>query len=97
MCPLMWAHWRHLANTTEPSVCGGNAVLCQITLTTCLDDEETAEPIDLLYGLWTLVSQRKHKYNHIREVAPMCPLMWTHWRHLANTIEMTLPLANPSA
>jgi len=25
-----------LANTTEPSVCGGDAVLCQITLTTCL-------------------------------------------------------------
>jgi len=24
-----------LANTTEPSVCGGDAVLCQITLTTC--------------------------------------------------------------
>jgi len=27
------AHWRHLANTTEPSVCGGDAALCQITLT----------------------------------------------------------------
>jgi len=32
----MWgAHWRHLANTIEPSACGGDAVLCQITLTTC--------------------------------------------------------------
>ena len=29
-------HWRHLANTTEPSICGGDAALCQITLTTCL-------------------------------------------------------------
>jgi len=29
------ANWRHLANTTEPSMCGGDAVLCQITLTTC--------------------------------------------------------------
>ena len=29
------AHWRHLANTNEPSMCGGDAVLCQITLTTC--------------------------------------------------------------
>jgi len=28
------AHWRQLANTTEPSVCGGDASLCQITLTT---------------------------------------------------------------
>ena len=30
----MGAHWRHLANTIEPSICGGNAVLCRITLTT---------------------------------------------------------------
>jgi len=29
------AHWHHLANTTEPSMCGGDAALCQITLTTC--------------------------------------------------------------
>jgi len=30
------AHWCHLMNTIELSVCGGNAVLCQITLTTYL-------------------------------------------------------------
>jgi len=29
------AHWRHLTNTTEPSLCSGDAALCQITLTTC--------------------------------------------------------------
>jgi len=35
-CAHMGGHiWRHLANTIEPSVYGGNAVLCQITLTTC--------------------------------------------------------------
>jgi len=28
-------HWRLLANMTEPSMCGGDAALCQITLTTC--------------------------------------------------------------
>ena len=29
----VWAaHWRHLANTTEASMCGGDAALCQITL-----------------------------------------------------------------
>ena len=33
---FLWgAHWRRLVNTTEPSVCGGDAALCQITLTTC--------------------------------------------------------------
>jgi len=25
--PYKGEHWRHLANTTEPSVCGGDAVL----------------------------------------------------------------------
>jgi len=24
-------HWRNIANTAEPSVCGGDAALCQIT------------------------------------------------------------------
>jgi len=35
MC-YMGAHWRHLANTIEPFLCGGDATLCRITLTTCL-------------------------------------------------------------
>jgi len=37
MATIFWlsAHWRHLANTTEPSICGGDAALCQITLTSC--------------------------------------------------------------
>jgi len=29
------AHWRHLQNMTESSMCGSDAALCQITLTTC--------------------------------------------------------------
>ena len=33
------AHWRHLKNTTKPSMCGGDAALCQITLTTCFFSE----------------------------------------------------------
>jgi len=28
------AHWRHLPNTTELFMCGGDATLCQITLIT---------------------------------------------------------------
>jgi len=35
MCSYGRAHWRHLANMIEPSVCGGDAALCQITFTTC--------------------------------------------------------------
>jgi len=42
-CGLEWAEesmlrgaqWRNLANMIEPFVCGGDAALCQITLTTC--------------------------------------------------------------
>jgi len=30
------AHWHHLANMTEPSMCGGDAAFLSITLTTCL-------------------------------------------------------------
>jgi len=28
-------HWRNLANTIEPSMCGSNAACCQITLAAC--------------------------------------------------------------
>jgi len=29
------AHLHHSKNTIEPSMCGGDAALCQITLSTC--------------------------------------------------------------
>jgi len=29
------SHWRHMANTTELFICGGDAGCCQVTLTTC--------------------------------------------------------------
>jgi len=36
MYGIRWAaHWHNLANTIEPSMCGGDAACCQITLTTC--------------------------------------------------------------
>jgi len=44
LCGLGWAegsmsymgtYWRSLANTIEPSDCGGDAALCQVTLTIC--------------------------------------------------------------
>jgi len=48
---------------------------------------ETAKPIHLPFGLWTRVGQRKHKFNRIHQVAPMCPHGRAHWRHLENTTE----------
>ena len=49
-----------------------------------------AEPIDLLFGLWSCVGRRKHKFTHIRQLAPMCPHGRAHWRHLANMIEQSV-------
>jgi len=49
-----------------------------------------AEQIDLPFGLWTLVGRRKHKFNHIRQIAPMCRHGRAHWHHLANTIELSV-------
>jgi len=48
---------------------------------------KTAKPIDLPFALWTRVGRTKHKFNRIRQVAPMCRHGRAHWRHLANTIE----------
>jgi len=48
---------------------------------------ETAEPLDLLFGLWTRVGRRKHKFSHIRQVALVCAHGREHWHHLTNMIE----------
>jgi len=32
--------------------------------------------------LWTRVGRRMHKFNHIRQVAPVCPYGRTRCRHL---------------
>jgi len=29
------AHWQNLENMTEPSMCGGDAAFCEITLSSC--------------------------------------------------------------
>ena len=54
MCPPMRAHWRHLANTIEPFVCGGDAALCQITLTTCFSHSraETVKDIRVMLAMF---------------------------------------------
>jgi len=38
------AHWHHLANMTEPSVCSGNAALYQITLISYYSAKKLALP-----------------------------------------------------
>jgi len=36
------------------------------------------------------------RFNHIRQVSPICPPMTARWRHLANTIELVFHSAHPS-
>jgi len=48
------AQWRHLKNTTEPSMCGTDAALCQITLTTCLF---TCHVVEFCFVLCSRLSQ----------------------------------------
>jgi len=40
------------------------------------------EPMDLLFVLWTPVGRRKHEFNRIRQVAPMCSvsIVFDRWR-----------------
>jgi len=48
----------HLVNTTESSVCGSNAALCQITLTTCY-----CYYYYYYYYYWSIKWQHKHNDN----------------------------------
>ena len=59
--------------------------------TFCHSWVKTAEPIDLPFGLWTWVGQRKQNFNRICLVAPMCP----HGRYIGAT--WRIRLNRPSA
>jgi len=38
-----------------------------------LSSAKTAEPIDLPFALWTRAGRRRHKFNGIRQMAPVVP------------------------
>jgi len=54
-CALLGANWRNLVKTTEPSVCGGDAALCQITLTACLWPPYVIGQAIYIFILWFLL------------------------------------------
>jgi len=68
----------------EGAILGERGTHCKVSAVSCA---KTAEPIDLPFGLWTRVGQKKQKFNRIRQVAAMCRHAKTHWCHLANTTE----------
>jgi len=49
---------------------GDRGAHCKVWGLSAMSCAKTAELIDLPFGLWTLVDQRKHAFN--RQVAPMC-------------------------
>jgi len=46
---------------------------CKVQALSAVSCVKTAEPIHLPFWLWTRVGRRMHKFNRIRQVAPMCP------------------------
>jgi len=75
---IPYAKGQLLGERTCPGMPNDTAVSCA----------KMAKPTDLPFGLWTGVRQRKHEFNRIRQVAPMCSHGRAHWRHLTNTIEL---------
>jgi len=69
------------------AILGEGVAHCKVEALSAVSCAEVAEPIELQVGLWTRVGRSKNKFNHIRQVTPMCPHGRTHWRHLANTFE----------
>jgi len=63
---------------------------CKVYGLSAVSCAEMVEPIDLPFGLWTRLGRRKQKFNHIRQVAPMCPHGMAHWRHLADAIQSSV-------
>jgi len=51
---------------------------------------EMAKPINLPFGLWTLVVRRKHKFSLICQAVPVFPRGRAPWRHLATTIQLSV-------
>ena len=74
MSSIVFARWRQCAQFQSYSP--GGADIPDDTLPWAV---QTAEPIDLLFGLRTRMGRRKHKFSHIRQVVPMCPYGRAHW------------------
>ena len=60
---------------------------CKVQELSAVSYAKTAKPIHLPFRLWTRVGRRMHKFNRIRQVAPMCHCGRTRRCHLSNNIE----------
>jgi len=69
----------------EGTIFGEKGAHCKVQGLSTVSCAKTAESIDMSFGLWTRVGRRKHKFNHIRQVTPMCPHGRAHWRQILHT------------
>ena len=60
---------------------------CKVQSLSAVSCAKTAKPIHLPFRVWTRVGRRVHRFNHIRQLAPMCPCGRSRCRHLSNNIE----------
>jgi len=74
MCPHGMAHWHHLVNTIELSICSGDVVLCQITLTTLFTVKHTGMGDAVMICPYNNLSydlcQKSRLYHHTFSLAP---------------------------
>jgi len=69
-CVKWGAHWRHLANTTEPSMRGGDGACCQITLTVCY----YLTCLDSAADLGRYTSDGNNRTDHLARLVGCCHL-----------------------
>jgi len=91
-CVRRGAHWRNLANITEPSMCGGDAAFCQNTLTTCFICSRKHSYIIMTFiasvsrvriSLLSTKSQIPLRYPGRRQVRSRPAAIWNLAYHLA--------------
>jgi len=98
---IVWDNWSVAAAAAairqHRSTMDVDAAYCyQLSSVVCLSvtlvsPAKTAELIiQMPFGLRTRVIRRKHRFDHICQVAPLRPHGKAHWRHLGNTVELSI-------
>ena len=89
-CVRWGAHWRHLANKVELSVCGDNAAFCQITLITCyvLDAGRHHSCVKKGLRLWVIF----FGWGQCFEIRPVLWHCWLSDRKGIVPIHVTVPV-----
>ena len=80
--PYGEAYWPHLPNTTEPSICGGDVALCQITFGVYPITEQQKQQLHGHYSGQLVLSCTLHhqlrtaRFCCSKVLPPACPCWW---------------------